>query len=165
MKIKNMTEEQCIRIIENNYLGEHDKKGKQTDYHDYKDEINAHLWSLQDKRLGKMVVDQSSPEYEFLRDLIKEPCGTESVDCQDALVDAIYNDFMKLIDADKTHDTLEKCTAQNEPMNLEPVSQDIVEISVTNEPVSQGNIGLKIIILKTFRPWAYVARSIETRSL
>ena len=67
-----MTESQCIRIIANDYLGEHDKKGKQVDYSDYKDAINAQLWSLQNKRLGKLVVEQSSPEYEFLRHTITE---------------------------------------------------------------------------------------------
>ena len=70
MKTNNMTESQCIRIIANGYLGEHDKKGKQVDYSDYKDAINAQLWSLQNKRLGKLVVEQSSPEHEFLRDCI-----------------------------------------------------------------------------------------------
>jgi len=70
MKTNSMTESQCIRIIANGYLGEHDKKGKQVDYSDYKDAINAQLWSLQNKRLGRLIVEQSSPEYEFLRNAI-----------------------------------------------------------------------------------------------
>jgi len=72
MNTKYMSEQQCIRIIENNYLGEHDRKGKQVDYVDYKHDIDKQLWSLQEKRLGKLIVEQSSPEYEFLRDSIAE---------------------------------------------------------------------------------------------
>lgn len=67
MKTKYMSESQCIRIIANGYLGEHDRNGKQTDYADYKHDIDKQLWSLQDKRLGKLVIEQGSPEYEFFR--------------------------------------------------------------------------------------------------
>lgn len=70
MQTKNLTAAQCIRIIENSYLGEHDRKGKQRDYHDHRHEINQQLWELQDKEFGKLIVEQSSPEYEFLRDCI-----------------------------------------------------------------------------------------------
>lgn len=70
MQTNKLTEDQCVRIISNSYLGE-PSRGKQKDYGDYKELINQRLWSLQDKRLGKLVVEQSSPEYEFLRDCIK----------------------------------------------------------------------------------------------
>lgn len=51
MKVKSMTLNQCRRIIDNNYLGKHDRRGKQTDYHDYRDEILQHYWNLSDRAI------------------------------------------------------------------------------------------------------------------
>ena len=59
MKVKHMTETQLLRIIANNYLGEHNRKGKQFDYVDYQHEINCRLWELQDSKLSNRLSNQS----------------------------------------------------------------------------------------------------------
>lgn len=51
MKVKNMTLNQCKRIIDAGFVGEHSKLGKQVDYHDYRDEILQHYWKLSDKAI------------------------------------------------------------------------------------------------------------------
>lgn len=51
MKIKNMTLNQCKRIIDAGFVGEHSRTGKQVDYHDYRDEILAHYWKLSDRAI------------------------------------------------------------------------------------------------------------------
>lgn len=56
MKVKNMTLSQCKRIIDAGFVGEHKNSGKQTDYHDYRDEILAHYWNLSDKAIQSMSV-------------------------------------------------------------------------------------------------------------
>lgn len=49
MNVKFMTMSQCKRIIDADFVGEHDRKGKQVDYVDYRQEILAHYWSLKDR--------------------------------------------------------------------------------------------------------------------
>lgn len=51
MKVKNMTLDQCKRIIDADFVGEHSKSGRQVDYHDYRDEIIQHYWKLSDKAI------------------------------------------------------------------------------------------------------------------
>jgi hypothetical protein len=58
MKVSSMTEQQCRRIIANSYLGEHDKRGRQVDYSYYSEEIDQHLWSLQDAKLNRSLKAQ-----------------------------------------------------------------------------------------------------------
>lgn len=73
MNTQRLTEKQCITIISNNYLGAPNKQGKQKDYHDYIDAINARLWALQDKRHRKIA--DGTPEWvtEAPRPLKTEP--------------------------------------------------------------------------------------------
>ena len=55
MQVKHLTLKQCRQLIENNFLGAHDKKGKQVDYHDYRQQILNHYWSLMDKKLDAQI--------------------------------------------------------------------------------------------------------------
>ena len=48
-----MTYAQCKRIIDADFVGEHDKKGKQIDYSDYKNEILSQFWALSDRKMVK----------------------------------------------------------------------------------------------------------------
>lgn len=54
-----MTLSQCKSIIDNDFLGEHRKDGSQTDYFDYKEEIQSHVWDLQAKAFEKMHAEQA----------------------------------------------------------------------------------------------------------
>ena len=51
MKVKNMTLNQCKRIIDADFVGEHSRTGKQVDYADYRDKILQHYWRLSDKAI------------------------------------------------------------------------------------------------------------------
>ena len=53
MQVKNLTLKQCRQLIEQDFLGTHDKKGKQVDYHDYKQQILNHYYSLLDNKLDQ----------------------------------------------------------------------------------------------------------------
>lgn len=50
MKVKFMTMSQCKRIIDADFVGEHDRKGKQVDYSDFKNEILGQFWALSDRK-------------------------------------------------------------------------------------------------------------------
>ena len=52
-RVKHMTLAQCKRIIDADFVGEHDKKGKQFDYSDYKNEILSQFWALSDRKMVK----------------------------------------------------------------------------------------------------------------
>ena len=56
-QIKFMTKDQVKRIVSNNYCSEHDKHGNQFDYEakGYRDEIDARLWELSDKKVNDMI--------------------------------------------------------------------------------------------------------------
>jgi hypothetical protein len=43
-------------IIDNNYLGKPDKRGKQKDYGDYIDQLNNRLWALKDREHDRLVL-------------------------------------------------------------------------------------------------------------
>jgi hypothetical protein len=45
-----MTLAQCKRIIDADFVGEHDKRGKQVDYSDYRNEILSQFWALSDRK-------------------------------------------------------------------------------------------------------------------
>lgn len=49
MNLKNMTEQQLVRIIENNYRGDV-SKGHGTDYGVDEEAVNLRLWELQQKK-------------------------------------------------------------------------------------------------------------------
>jgi hypothetical protein len=61
MNINKMTKQQCKRIIDNNYLGAHDRKGRQVDYHDYAADIRARYYQLVDKEQLARVDMPNSP--------------------------------------------------------------------------------------------------------
>lgn len=52
MNLKNMTEQQLIRIIENNYVGDV-KEGYGKDYGVDEEAVNMRLWELQQKKWEK----------------------------------------------------------------------------------------------------------------
>lgn len=53
MQPKYLTLKQLTNIIENGFVGKHDRYGNQVDYHDYKDEILARYWELTDRETKK----------------------------------------------------------------------------------------------------------------
>lgn len=55
MLVKFMTLAQCKRIIDADFVGEHDRKGKQVDYSDFKNEILSHFWALSDRKLFPVI--------------------------------------------------------------------------------------------------------------
>jgi hypothetical protein len=55
MQINKLTKQQCKRIIDNNYLGAYDRKGRQTDYHDFAADIRARYYDLCDRSVREPV--------------------------------------------------------------------------------------------------------------
>ena len=73
MQPKYLTLKQLTNIIENDFVGKHDRYGRQVDYHDYRNEILARYWELKDRELKK-----ETDKIEAALDSLPELQGTES---------------------------------------------------------------------------------------
>lgn len=70
MNAKHLTLDQCKRIIDNNYLGECRKNGKQTDYGDHIPDIDNQYWSILASKTDKYIQERSlAPELGSFLDL------------------------------------------------------------------------------------------------
>lgn len=98
-----MTLSQCQRIIDNDFLGEHKKDGSQTDYSNYKDEIQAHLWRLKDTLIEQQFLKQVELRDKTL-ELSKELL--EAIEFKNKLLD-IMREFDLLILESKEENLLE----------------------------------------------------------
>ena len=78
-----MEKEQLKRIIANNYCGEHDRHGNQFDYEakGYRDEIDARLWELSNKKVNEMFKQVNS-----IKGIISAPvCEKPLIEANNAL--------------------------------------------------------------------------------
>lgn len=93
MNVNRMTRKQINRIIANNWLGEHDKQGKQVDYHDYKDQMMQRLWDLEQRAFDSKINEQLVPHAPTQENVVIEP------------IDPLDNEFMNEL----SHDSMNEC--------------------------------------------------------
>lgn len=82
MNTNKLTLKQVRTIRENGYLGAPDRKGKQKDYHDYREDIDKRYWTLMDRKNTSSELErrsQNAPEapkndfrLEVARDILTE---------------------------------------------------------------------------------------------